>query len=63
MSYSLLAPIIVASVVALVGLAVLFWMNNSEPQFQPPVGSEEEPDLPFDERTPAKTEKRVKEPA
>ena len=53
MEYNLLAPIIVGGAAALIGLAVLIWMNNSEPRLRAPVGSEEEPSLPFQKLTPS----------
>jgi hypothetical protein len=47
---SFLGPAIVASAVALIGLAGLWWMNKNRPQLQLPVRvSDEEPDLPFEE--------------
>jgi hypothetical protein len=52
--YNLLAPIIVGGFVAIIGLAVLIWMNTSEPRLRLPIGSEEEPSLPSEQRTPSK---------
>jgi hypothetical protein len=50
---SLLGPAILALIVALIGLAALWWMNKNRPQLHIPVMvSEEEPNLPFDEPAP-----------